>query len=208
LDGVRLARSIPDEFHVRVYVVVTLSNEGNYRFKRFTGLKIFASAMNRFKFLNKDGQLILVKGSVPIFVDKSQAARTLKFVRMIHVLPGIEPFGASLKDFAALAFPKDFERHEIQKPSNAWLQRRGANPHKLRRRKYHEKDAIAASAASHCWVASRRGLRTGVLLIGPPVVFEPTCRVPPFRVVVRPVDHTALFVPHVFAVEAYSIAFL
>jgi hypothetical protein len=33
---------------------------------------------------------------------------------------------------------------------NAWLQRRGAKPRKLRRRRYHEKDAIAASAASHC----------------------------------------------------------
>ena len=31
---------------------------------------------------------------------------------------------------------------------NAWLQRRGANSRKLRRRKYHEKDATAASAAS------------------------------------------------------------
>lgn len=48
----------------------------------------------------------------------------------------------------------------------------------------------------------------GLLLIGPPSVFEPTCRVPPFRVVVRPVDRTALFVPHVLAVEAYIIAFL
>ena len=47
-----------------------------------------------------------------------------------------------------------------------------------------------------------------VSLIGPPVVFEPTCRVTPFRVVVRPVDHTALFVPHVLTVEAYAIAFL
>ena len=47
-----------------------------------------------------------------------------------------------------------------------------------------------------------------VLLIGPPVVFEPTCHVPPFRVVVRPVDHTSFFVPHVLAVEAYAIAFL
>ena len=47
-----------------------------------------------------------------------------------------------------------------------------------------------------------------VLLIGPPVVFEPTCHVPPFRVMVRPVDHTSLFVPHVLAVEAYAIAFL
>lgn len=49
---------------------------------------------------------------------------------------------------------------------------------------------------------------TAVLLIGPPVVFDPTCRVSPLRVVVRPVDHTALFVPHVFAVEAYAVAFL
>jgi hypothetical protein len=102
---------------------MALSHEGNYRFKRFTGLKVFAFAMNRFKFLNKDGQLILVKGSVPIFVDKSQAARTLKFVRMIHILPGIEPSGASLKDVATFAFPEDFERHEIQKPSNAALKR-------------------------------------------------------------------------------------
>ena len=47
-----------------------------------------------------------------------------------------------------------------------------------------------------------------VSLIGPPVVFEPTCHVPPVRVVVRPVDHTSLFVPHVLAVEAYAIAFL
>ena len=39
-------------------------------------------------------------------------------------------------------------------PPNAWLQRRGANPGKLRRRKYHRKDAIAASAASRCWASS------------------------------------------------------
>jgi len=38
---------------------------------------------------------------------------------------------------------------EIEKPSNAWLQRRGANSLKRCRRKYHRKDAIAASAASH-----------------------------------------------------------
>ena len=37
---------------------------------------------------------------------------------------------------------------------NAWLQRRGANPRKLRRSKYHGKDAIAASAASHCSAAA------------------------------------------------------
>jgi len=47
-----------------------------------------------------------------------------------------------------------------------------------------------------------------MLLIGPPVVFEPTCRVPPVRVVVRPVDHASLFVPEIFAVEAHAIAFL
>ena len=47
-----------------------------------------------------------------------------------------------------------------------------------------------------------------VLLIDLPVVFEPTCHVPPVRVVVRPVDHASLFVPHVLAVEAYAIASL
>jgi len=47
-----------------------------------------------------------------------------------------------------------------------------------------------------------------VLLIGASIVFDPTRRVPPVRVVVRPVNHTSLFVPHVFAVEAYAIAFL
>src|ERR1700687_4976601 len=36
---------------------------------------------------------------------------------------------------------------------NPWLQRRGGNPLKLRRRKYHKTDAIAASAASHCSTA-------------------------------------------------------
>jgi len=44
-----------------------------------------------------------------------------------------------------------FSQESSQRP-NAWLQRRGANPRKLRRRKYHEKDAIAASAASHCFM--------------------------------------------------------
>src|SRR6266536_1650743 len=48
-----------------------------------------------------------------------------------------------------------FDRRNVHlskphEPHNAWLQRRGANPLKLRRRKYHKKDAIAASAASHC----------------------------------------------------------
>ena len=47
-----------------------------------------------------------------------------------------------------------------------------------------------------------------VLLISPPIVFEPTCRVTPFRVVVRPVNHTALFVPHILAVEADAIVLL
>ena len=46
------------------------------------------------------------------------------------------------------------------------------------------------------------------LLIGSPVVFDPACHVPAVRVVVRPVDHTALFVPHVLAIEAYPITFL
>jgi hypothetical protein len=136
LDGVRLARLIPDEFHVRVYVLVALSDESNYRFKRFPSLRVFAFAMNRFKFLNKDGQLILIKGCVTIFVDKSQAACTLNFVRMIHVLPGVEPSGASLKDFATFAFPEDFERHEIQKLSNAGLQLRRAISTQPGRRDY------------------------------------------------------------------------
>src|SRR4030095_297219 len=38
-----------------------------------------------------------------------------------------------------------------RKQSNAWLQRRGANRRKLHRRKYDEKEAIAASAARHCY---------------------------------------------------------
>jgi hypothetical protein len=52
------------------------------------------------------------------------------------------------------------------------------------------------------------GIGTGLLLIDPSVVFDPTCHVRSFRVVVRPVDHAALFVPHVFAVEAYTVGFL
>ncbi len=40
---------------------------------------------------------------------------------------------------------------------NAGLQRRGANSRKLHRRKHLEEDAIAASAASHCW--ARRGMK-------------------------------------------------
>ena len=51
-------------------------------------------------------------------------------------------------------------------------------------------------------------MRTGVLLIGPPVVFEPTCHVLPFRVMVRPMNRAAFFVPLVHAVEAYSVPFL
>lgn len=37
-------------------------------------------------------------------------------------------------------------------------------------------------------------------------MFQPACHVPPFRIVVRPVDLTSLFVPDVLAVEAYAIA--
>ena len=47
-----------------------------------------------------------------------------------------------------------------------------------------------------------------MLLIGPPVLFEPTCFVLPLRVVVSPVDLTTFCIPHVLAVEAYSIAYL
>src|ERR1700749_4713279 len=49
------------------------------------------------------------------------------------------------------------------------------------------------------------GLRQ--LLVDSPVVFEPTCHMPSFRVVVRPVNDPSLFVPHVFALESYAIAF-
>jgi len=56
---------------------------------------------------------------------------------------------------------------EAGKASNAWLQRRGANPHKLRRSKYHRKDATAASAASRSWAATReegsRGERVNII---------------------------------------------
>jgi hypothetical protein len=47
-----------------------------------------------------------------------------------------------------------------------------------------------------------------LLLISPPIVFEPTVRVTPFRVVVRPVDYTTLVVPHILTVEAHPIAVL
>jgi hypothetical protein len=55
---------------------------------------------------------------------------------MIHVLPGVEPSGASLKDFATFAFPEDFERHEIQKPSNAAFSCGARSPFKLKGRDY------------------------------------------------------------------------
>jgi hypothetical protein len=47
-----------------------------------------------------------------------------------------------------------------------------------------------------------------VLLIRPPFVFEPTCHVLPSRVVVRPMNGAAFFVPLVHAVETYTITFL
>jgi len=43
-------------------------------------------------------------------------------------------------------------KNEKERP-NDWLQRRGTNPRKLRRWKYHEKEPIAASAASYCSAA-------------------------------------------------------
>jgi len=48
--------------------------------------------------------------------------------------------------------------------------------------------------------------RTIGLLVRPPVVFEPACHVPAFRVVVCPVDHATLWIPQVFAIETYVIA--
>src|SRR6185503_2602873 len=47
--------------------------------------------------------------------------------------------------------------------------------------------------------------RLGELLIGPAVVFQPTCFMFPLRIVMRPVDLTTLFVPQVLAIEAYAI---
>ena len=54
----------------------------------------------------------------------------------------------------------------------------------------------------------RQGVTNQVSLISSSLMFEPTSYMLPRRVVVRPVDHAALFVPHVFAVEAHTIAFL
>ena len=47
-----------------------------------------------------------------------------------------------------------------------------------------------------------------VLLIHPPIVFEPTCHMLSPRVVMRPMNRTPFFVPLVYAVEAYTVPFL
>jgi len=66
---------------------------------------------------------------------------------------------------------------------------------------------IAAGVEPRCRVASRKNAQQ-ILLIGPPVSFEPTCFVLSLRVVVSPVDHPTFRIPHVLAVESYSIACL
>ena len=107
LDGVRLVRSVANEFHIRVHLIMALSHEGNYRFKRLAGFGVFAFGTNRFKLVNKDGQLILIEGRVAIFVDESQTASVLDFVRIIHVLPRVEQRRTVFQDVAPFSLPED-----------------------------------------------------------------------------------------------------
>ena len=51
-------------------------------------------------------------------------------------------------------------------------------------------------------------LKSAMSLIGSPVVFEPTRDVLPGRVVMRPMNGAAFFVPLVDAVETYTVTFL
>ena len=66
-------------------------------------------------------------------------------------------------------------------------------------------DGIAAVWA--CYAGNRRlGMTCGDLLVPSPLVFEPTRRMPPGWITMRPVDDSALRVGLILAVKRHSVS--